>query len=140
MPRALPGWKARVADRLRALRVRANLSQWDVDRETRGRITRSALGNYESGTRLPGIEEAQILGKLYDVPAFYILCLEEDTDVVLIDPIERQLMRDFRALPERDRMDYVRRIGALAVAYRDPVPDEKAAKHLPGRLNHDEST
>jgi transcriptional regulator with XRE-family HTH domain len=132
-------WKARVAERLRALRVRAALSQWDVDRETQGRITRSALGNYESGSRLPGIEEAQILGKLYNVPAFYILCLEEDTDVVLIDPTERQLMRDFRALPERDRMDYVRRIGALAVAYRDPVPDEKVAKHLPRKENSADS-
>ena len=123
--------------RLRELRAAVQLSQWDVDRLTEGVVSRSALGNYESGSRMPGIEEARILGKLYRVPAFYILCLEEDTDVILTDPTEQQLLRDFRALPERDRMDYVRRISALASAYRDPVPDEKVARHIsPAPNNH----
>ncbi len=40
-------------------------------------------------------------------------------------PQENQLLRDFRALPENDRADYSRRIGVLAMAYKEPVPDER---------------
>jgi hypothetical protein len=40
-------------------------------------------------------------------------------------PQERDLMRNFRALPEKDRNEYSRRIEVLAMAYREPVPDER---------------
>lgn len=38
---------------------------------------------------------------------------------------EQELLKNFRALPERDRNDYARRIEVLALAYREPVPDER---------------
>ncbi len=38
---------------------------------------------------------------------------------------ETRLLRNFRALPEKDRNDYGRRIEVLALAYMEPVADER---------------
>jgi len=38
---------------------------------------------------------------------------------------EQRLLRNFRALPEKDRNDYDRRIEVLALAYVEAVPDER---------------
>jgi transcriptional regulator with XRE-family HTH domain len=134
MPRAtseMAEWKRCVGKRLKELRATTTWSLSDVERELAGRLPKSTLGNYEQGTRLPGRSAAEMLGRLYKVPSFYILCLEEGPDVVLFEQMERRLIRDFRALPEKDRAEYARRIAALATAYRDPVPDERVGKHIP---------
>ena len=126
-------WKRRIGARLRALRKDKDWSLTDLERELKGVLSKSRLGNYEQGTRLPGLEESQLLANLYGVPSSFILCLDSD-DMILLNKAEQQLIRDYRALPERDRADYARRIGALASIYREPVADERAAyPALPGK-------
>jgi transcriptional regulator with XRE-family HTH domain len=120
-------WRRRIGLRVKELRESRDWSLADLEKRLRGRLSKSRLSNYEQGIRLLGPEEALLLGAAFDVPPAYILCVDDD---MLLDKVERQLVKDFRALPERDRMDYARRIGGLAATYRDAVPDERVAKFL----------
>lgn len=70
-----------------------------------------------------GIEEAILLYPVLGVSPAHLLCADEVEGDMTAQ--EQELLRNFRALPERDRNDYARRIGVLALAYREPVPDEK---------------
>jgi transcriptional regulator with XRE-family HTH domain len=121
---------AAIAERLRALRKAKKWSLRTLEIATGGRLSKSRLSNYEQGLKLLGPDVAEILAATYGVPSSYILCLEGD-EMVLFDRAEQDLIRNWRALPERDRAEYVRRIAGLAAAYKDPVPDERVAKHIP---------
>lgn len=69
-----------------------------------------------------GPEEALLLAKPLGVSPAYLLCVDVEGEMT---KQEEELLRNFRALPERDRGEYARRIEVLALAYRDPVPDER---------------
>lgn len=69
---------------------------------------------------MPGPSEANLLAKALGCDAAWLMCLQQQMSKQELD-----LIRNFRALPERDRDDYQRRIEVLALAYRTPVPDEK---------------
>lgn len=84
-------------------------------------LSPSRISNYEQGLRLLKPREARILGKALDADPAYLMCLEGD-DML---PDEVELLRNYRALPEKERKAYSRRIGALALVYKEPVPDEK---------------
>jgi transcriptional regulator with XRE-family HTH domain len=87
---------------------------------TNGILSASRISNYEQGLREPGTLEAKILAAALQCTAAYLLLLEEDMTKDEID-----LLRNYRALPEKDRKDYSRRISAIATIYKEPVPDEK---------------
>lgn len=70
-----------------------------------------------------GIPEAKILAKAYGTTAAHLLCLDDDNPV--LSPAERDLVRNLRALPENERHAYMRRIAAVALAYKEPVADER---------------
>lgn len=69
---------------------------------------------------MPGPAEANLLANALGCDAAWLMCLQQS-----FSKQELELLRNFRALPERDRNDYQRRIEVLALAYKDPVPDEK---------------
>lgn len=97
------------------------LSLTGLERATGNVLSASRISNYEQGLRLPRTREAQILGKALDVDPAYLLCLEGED----MQPEEVELLRNYRALPEKDRKEYSRRIGAMALMYREPVADER---------------
>ena len=86
-------------------------------------LSESRLSNYEQGIRMIRVEEALALYRVLGVQPSYLLCVDvEDEEMT---PQEITLLRNYRALPEKDRNDYSRRIEVLALAYREPVPDER---------------
>lgn len=113
-------YKAEIGRRIKAAREKGGWSLAELATRTKGRLSKSRIGNYEQGTRMPGPEEANILAAALGVDAAFLMCLQQ---VFTHQAIE--LMRNFMALPEKDRNDYFRRIQALALVYREPVPDEK---------------
>jgi len=113
-------YKAETGRRIKAAREKKGWSLEDLSRETKGALSKSRIGNYEQGIRMPGPAEANTLAAALGVDAAYLLCLQQ---VFTLQAIE--MIRNFMALPERDRNDYFRRIEVLALAYRQPVPDEK---------------
>jgi transcriptional regulator with XRE-family HTH domain len=130
MPTAPDDRKRLIAERVRALRKSKGWSLRELEIATKGRLSKSRLSNYEQGLKLLGPDVAEILAEVFGVPSSYILSLEGD-EMVLFDKAEQDLIRSWRVLPERDRAEYARRITGLAAAYRDPVPDERVAKHIP---------
>lgn len=85
-------------------------------------LSASRVSNYEQGLRMPKPEEAKLLGEFYGVPAAYIMCLDAEDEM---NKEEFEMLRDYRRLPENERRDYARRIQALALVYRDAMPDER---------------
>lgn len=116
-------WKERIGTRLQQLRQLEGASLAQVAKKSQDRIAKSRLSNYEQGIRMPGPGEAVILAQVYQVSPAHILCL--DDDVPALSSLEADLIRSFRALPENERMDYYKRITALASVYKEPVPDER---------------
>lgn len=70
-----------------------------------------------------GIPEAKALAKAYKTTAAHILCLDDDNPV--LSPAEKEHIKNLRALPENERNGYIRRVAAVALAYREPVADER---------------
>jgi hypothetical protein len=73
-----------------------------------------------------GVKEALALHSVLGVQPSHLLCVDVGDEEMT--PQENELLRNFRALPERDRNDYSRRIEVLAMAYKEPVPDERLSE------------
>lgn len=115
----------------RRLKVARNNKGWSLEELSRrmgGMYIASRIGNYEQGTRSYGAKEAIAFATVLGVEAAYLLCV--DTPEGEMTQQETELLRNFRALPEKDRNDYSRRIEALAMVYREPVPDERLSETL----------
>ena len=113
-------YKTEIGKRIKAAREALDVSLEELSKLTDGLLSKSRIGNYEQGTRMPGPAEANILATALNADAAWLMCLRQE-----FNKQELALVRNFRALPEKDRVDYSRRIEVLALAYREPVPDEK---------------
>jgi transcriptional regulator with XRE-family HTH domain len=116
-------WRTRIGRRLSELRALKGWSQAELCRRARDRVGKTQLSNYEQGIRMPGPEEASILGAALGESPAHILCL--DDDMPALSKNEAKLINDLRALPERDRAAYADKIAALALAHKMPVPDAR---------------
>lgn len=119
-------WRVRIGVRIQQLR---NLKGWSLTRlarETKDRLNKSAISNYEQGTRMPGPEEATIFAEALGEAPAHILCL--DDDMPALSKWEAKLISDLRALPENERQQYADRIAMLAAAYKTPVPNERVLR------------
>lgn len=124
-------YKKEIGKRIRAERDKKKLSLDEQARDMLAKVgntlSKSRVSNYEQGIRLAGPGEIRLFSRYYGVPAAYLGCLEEEGDMTRE---EFTLLRNYRALPENERLAYFRRIETLALTYRDPLPDEK----LPAKL------
>lgn len=119
-----------IAARLSALRADKGWKLREASDATEGLLSPSRISNYEQGLREMGIPEAKILAKAYGTTAAHLLCLDDDNPV--LSPAERDLIRNLRALPENERHGYMRRIAAVALAYKEPVADERIPEAFNG--------
>lgn len=117
-------YKKESGRRLKMARTRKNLTLDELSKKTGGLLSTSRLGNYEQGTRSLGVPESLALSSVLGVKASHLLCVDGDEGDEMTQQ-EVELLRNFRALPEKDRNDYARRIDNLAMIYREPVPDER---------------
>lgn len=116
-------YKKEAGKRLRSAREQKGLTLAELSKRVGGLLSPSRLSNYEQGTRMIGTNEALALHSILGVQPSHLLCVDIEGDEMT--PQELELLRNYRALPERDRCDYSRRIEVLAMAYREPVPDER---------------
>lgn len=121
-------YKKEAGRRLKGAREAKGWTLLELSKRTGGLLSSSRLGNYEQGTRMLGIREALALHGVLGVQPAYLLCVDVGDEEMT--PQENELLRDFRALPERDRNDYARRIGVLALAYKEAVPDERLSPEV----------
>ncbi len=112
----------RIGRRLAQLRTDRDWSLEELARVTRDRLPKSRLSNYEQGIRRLDIEGATILAGVFGCSVAHILCLDDGQPI--LSAAEAELVTALRVLPATEREAYARRITTLALAYREPVPDE----------------
>lgn len=113
----------RAGNRIRTARSDRGWSQRELSHKTGNKLSPSRIANYEQGTRELGIQESEILGKALNVQPGYLMGVTKLKSA--LTPVEEELVRNYRALPENERDNYFKRIEALALAYRTPVADER---------------
>lgn len=122
-------YKKEIGRRIRAAREEKGWKLRELAEATEGVVSVSRLNNYEHGTRMPGPSEAVRLGRALDKRPAYILGVDDVQ--IAITPLEESLVRNWRTLSEKKRMEYFRHIEVDALQNRDPVQDTKVEKHLP---------
>lgn len=120
----LPGmdYRKEIGARIRQARDRNKLSLKELAGRLDGLIKANAINMYEHGKRSPGVPEAVAIAKATGESAAYLLCVAGEDEMT---KQELELLRNFRALDEKDRNSYARRIATIAMMHREPVPDEK---------------
>jgi len=121
-------YKKEAGRRLREAREDRGLTLGELSARLKGVLSPSRISNYEQGLRMLGVKEALAIAPALGVEPAYLLCA--DTEAGDMTTQERQLLRDFRALPEKERNAYARRIEVLAMAYREPVADERLSEEV----------
>lgn len=100
----------------------------EIAKMTEGLLSISKLNNYKHGTRMLGPAEAVLLGRVLGKRPAYFLGVD---DVQLeISKTEEALVKNWRALNERDRMELYRKLELMAMSNRDPVQDQIVAKSM----------
>lgn len=120
-------YKNEIGRRIRSARIAKGLTLKDLSLRTGDILDLKRINAYENGVRMPRPPEAAILAKALGVRPAYLMGLE--------DEVEEHLLRNWRTLSERERMDVYRHIETLALAARDPVQDYVVEQHLP-RAKH----
>jgi len=119
-------WRARIGQRIKELRELKGWSLTKLARATGDRLLKSAISNYEQGTRMPGPEEATIIADALGEAPAHVLCM--DNEMPALSKIEAKLIQDLRVLPENEREQYAERIAMLAAAYKKPVPNDRVMR------------
>ena len=101
------------------IRHKVKLRFSDFSKLCGDKLSPTRLSNYANAIRTPGPGEAKIMAKVLECDAAWLMCLKSD-----LSNDELALIRNIRALPENERNSYLRRIEVLAMAYREPVPDD----------------
>lgn len=121
-------YKKEVGQRIRLARREKGWEQKDLEARTPG-ISLRRISDYETGKRMPRQPEAVILAQALGKRAAWIMAVDDIQLPITLQ--EESLIRNWRALPERDRMDLYRKVEALALTYRDPVSDARVELHIP---------
>jgi transcriptional regulator with XRE-family HTH domain len=122
-------YKKEIGRRIRAAREEKSWTLADLERETGDVLSLKRINAYENGDRMPGPSEVVILSKALGVRPAYLMAIDDRQ--LPISKQEEALIRNWRTLPERERMDFFRSVEAQAYVHRDPVQDQVVEQHLP---------
>lgn len=118
-------YKNEIGRRIRAAREQQGLTLAEVSQRTGDVLTLKRINAYENGDRMPGPDEISILAKALKRRPAYLMALDDPQTA-----LEEKMVRNWRTLNERDRMEFYRQIETLAMASRDPVQDAVVERHL----------
>lgn len=120
-------YKKEVGRRIRQARDEKGWALRELEAKTPG-IDLKRINAYENGDRMPRQAEAVILGQALGKRAAWIMAIDDVQIPISLQ--EEALIRNWRALPERERMEIYRRVETMAMTYRDPVSDAQVERHL----------
>lgn len=122
-------YKEKIGNRIRAAREERGWKLRELAEKTDNVVSVSRLNNYEHGARMPGPQEAVLLGKALSKRAAYFLGVDDVQTVITTE--EETLIRNWRTLPENERMQLYREIEVHSMRYRDPITDQRVERHMP---------
>lgn len=114
-------YKAEIGRRIREARLAKGWKLWELSEKTGGILSETRISGYEHGDKLPGPDVVALLAKTLGRRAAYMMCMEDEQ--------EETLVRNWRTLSEKERMDFYRKINVAAMQSRDPVQDSEL-EHL----------
>lgn len=122
-------YKKEIGRRIKESRAEKGWSLAELSRRTKDVLSDTRISNYETGERMPGPADAVILASALGKRPAYLMAVD---DVQLpISEQEENLIRNWRVLPENERMSFFRKVEQLAMAFRDPVSDKRVERHIP---------
>jgi transcriptional regulator with XRE-family HTH domain len=127
-------YKEEIGRRLKSARQEKGWTLSELSLKTDDKIGLKRISSYENGDRMIGPQEAVILAKALEVRPAYLMAVD-DTQMP-ITPQEEALVRNWRTLSEKDRMEVFRRVQTMALQSRDPVQDATVQRHLPIPQQH----
>ena len=133
-------YKNECGARIKRLRLGKSLTLAELSTKTGDLLSPTRISNYETGERLLGQQEAVILAKALGTRAAYLLAVDDIQTP--ITPQEEAMIKNWRTLAERDRMDVFRHVQALALQSRDPAVDmpgailHAASDRMPKQISH----
>lgn len=116
-------YKTVIGQRIRSARLERKLTLADLSRQTGDVLSLKRINAYENGDRMPGPSEAAVLGKALGEKPSYLMGLDDSQ--VQMNKLEESLVRNWRALSEKDRMEFFRKLETAALQNRDPVSDAR---------------
>jgi transcriptional regulator with XRE-family HTH domain len=119
-------FKKEIGRRIKEARREKGWTLVELARQTRDALSDTRIGNYETGERMPRPSEAVILGSALGKRPAYLMGLDDGQ--LVLTPLEEGLIRNWRKLPENERMGVFRRVEQLAMAFRDAVPDSRVER------------
>lgn len=99
----------------------------ELSRRTKDVLTLQRIGAYEVGERMIGPDEAVVLAGALGTRPAYLMAVDDYQH-----PYSRQeelLIRNWRALPERERVEVFNDLEVRALQHRAPASDRTVAKH-----------
>lgn len=117
-------YKKEIGQRIREARDSKGWTLEELSRRTGDGLAVSRISHYETGLRMPGPREAVILARALGRRAAWIMAVDDAQ--LPISPIEEAMIKNWRTLAERDRMETFRHIEAMAITSRDAIHDFKA--------------
>lgn len=117
--------------RISGLRKERQWSRMELARLTgydpatgKGGLSDTRLANYERGIRQIGLEEATLLADVFLVSPAYIVGF---TPIRFrLTPQERELIQDFRSMPESERESLFRTVQVRSLSYRSNAAANKS--------------
>lgn len=92
-----------LSDILKKLRSERNITQEDLAKATK--LSRSAIGMYESGSRRPDYETLEVLADYYNVNMDALLGREPAIPTMVLSPSEKNIIMKYRQLDADGRED-----------------------------------
>ena len=114
-------FKQEIGRRIRKVRLEKDWTLAELAQKTSDVLTLKRINAYENGDRMPGPSEASILAKALGVRAAFLMAVDDIQTP--ISPQEERLVKNWRTLSERDRMDFYRQIETRSLQSRDPAAD-----------------
>lgn len=115
-------YKTECGARVKRLRLGKSLTLAELSTKTGDLLSPTRISNYETGERLLSQQEAVILAKALGTRPAYLLAVDDIQ--IPISTQEEALIRNWRTLAEKDRMDVYRHVQTLALQARDPIADQ----------------
>ena len=125
-------YKKECGARVQRLRLEKGWTLRELSTRTNDVLSPTRISNYETGERLLSQQEAVILAQPLGTRPAYLMAVDDVQ--TRISTQEETLVRNWRTLPESSRMKFFREIEAMAMTYRDPMPEALVALHQKGMV------
>lgn len=118
-------FKEDVANRIKLRMKELNLRQKDI--VDKANISKAAMSNYLSASRLPDTETIYKLSIILNTSIEWLL-VGKHTNENFLSENEKEMLENFKLLPEREQIKFIGRLEDTAAPYKEPSEKSSESK------------